>query len=125
LQRLAWLRDAVVGAVGAAEVVMIEGYAFGAGRAGGTTHAHALGELGGVVRVALVEAGVTLVEVPPARLKKWATGRGNAPKDEVVIAAARRFDPPPHNNNEADAAWLRDLGLARIDGLTLSKERAA
>lgn len=45
--------------------------------------------------------------VPPSALKKLATGKGNASKDEVLLSAARRLaDAPVQSNNEADAAWL-------------------
>jgi crossover junction endodeoxyribonuclease RuvC len=111
MPRLAAIRDAVLGMVGMADVVVVEGYSMGSGRAGGTTHAHGLGELGGVVRLALYEAGIPHVDVAPARLKKWATGRGNADKDAVLVKAARNWDV--QDNNQADAAWLRHMGVCR------------
>lgn len=80
LTRLAAIRDRVLDAAAAAELVAIEGYSFGSkGRA-----VVSIGELGGVVRLALAEAGVAFVDVPPSTLKKYATGKGNAGKDEVL-----------------------------------------
>ena len=60
-----------------------------------------LGVLHGVVRAALWHR--TAVElVPPATLKKYATGKGNADKHAVVAAVtARGFRPA--DDNEADA----------------------
>lgn len=53
LARLAAIRDRVLGAAADAELVAIEGYSFGSkGRA-----VVSIGELGGVVRLALAEAG--------------------------------------------------------------------
>lgn len=88
-------------------LVVIEGYAFAARN----SHAHALGELGGVIRLALHEAGVPYVDVPPSSLKKYACGKGNANKGEMLAAAIRRLDYEGASDNEADALWLRAMGL--------------
>lgn len=43
----------------------------------------------------------------PTSVKKLATGRGNAGKDEVVIATTKRLpEADATNNNECDAVWL-------------------
>jgi hypothetical protein len=100
-----------------ADLVVIEGYAFaGGGRktkggAGMPSHAHALGELGGVVRLALWEAGVAYVDVAPASLKRYATGKGNAPKAEVMMAAGKRLGYDGHDDNESDALWLWHMAM--------------
>lgn len=109
LLRLAWIRDAVLALVPTAGVVVVEGLAFGAqGRA-----VLDLAGLGAVVRLALSEAGVPFADVPPSVFKKFATGRGNAPKDEMLAAAIRRLDYAGHDGNEADALWLLQAGLTR------------
>ncbi len=90
------------------DLVVIEGYSLGTARQ--SSHAHGLGELGGVVRLALWEAGVAYVDVPPACLKKYATGVGNARKEAVLIAAVKR-GAEVRDNNEADAWWLRAMGM--------------
>lgn len=56
----------------------------------------------------VIEGGVPVIEVPPSTLKKWATGKGNAGKDMVMISAARRWSCVTQND-EADAAWLADI----------------
>lgn len=108
MPRLAWIRDQVLDLSVDADVVVLEGYAMGSKR---QSHTRAIGELGGVVRLALFERGTPYVEVPPATLKKLATGRGNAPKEEVLAAAIRRLGYGGHDNNEADALWLRTAAL--------------
>lgn len=90
-----------------AGLVVIEGYSMGTQRQ--ASHAHALGELGGVVRLALWERGLPYVDVPPATLKRFATGKGNAPKDQVLVAAVKRSGIEFATNDEADAWWLRAL----------------
>lgn len=106
--RLMCIRDDVLAALPVLHpLVVVEGYAYGR-----HNQAHQLGELGGVIRLALWEAGIPYVEVPPSTLKKYATGRGNAGKDEVLAAAIRRLGYDGHDNNEADALWLRAMGCA-------------
>ena len=101
--RLVEIRDDVVyeATVVNADVVVIEGYAFGRPNA-----AHKSGELGGVVKVALFESGLPIAVLPPSSLKKYATGKGGASKDEVLIAAVHRSGMEFADNNEADAWWL-------------------
>ena len=57
-----------------------------------------------------------LVEVPPATRARYATGRGNAAKDVVMISAVRRYPHAPiEDNNQADAVILAAIG-ARLTG---------
>lgn len=112
-ERLAWVRDQVLqrclgmwSGGGVADLVVLEGYAYAR-----ANQAHQVGELGGVIRVGFHEAQVAFVEVAPSALKKYATGHGNAGKGEVLAAAIRRLGYEGHDDNEADALWLREMGL--------------
>lgn len=109
MERLARIRDDVITCCLGADLVVIEDYAFSRGE----SHSHALGELGGVVRLALWEAAVTYVDVKATNLKKFATDKGNAPKDAVLVAAVRA-GYEGDDNNEADAWWLRQMGLYHL-----------
>ena len=100
--RLAWLRDAVLDRVDGTDLVVIEGYSFHS-RGRGTI---ARAELGGVFRLALHDRGIPWVEVSPSSLKRYATGKGNAPKEAVLASAIRRLGYPGHLDDEADALWL-------------------
>jgi len=106
--RLSWLRRQVIDLVDGdgIDLVAIEGYSMGSGRAGGTTHAHGLGELGGVIRLALYDRSLPFADVPPASLKKFSTGKGNASKEQVLVEAVKRLGYPGSSNDEADALWL-------------------
>lgn len=90
-----------------ADVVVIEGYSFGSQH----SHAHSLGELGGLVKVILWRREVPFVIVTPSALKKYATDNGGASKDKV-LAAGVRDGYPGDDNNSCDAWWLRRMGLA-------------
>lgn len=120
-ERLGWLREEVIDRAivgfGNVDLVVIEGYAYGR-----ANQAHQLGELGGVIRLALYDAGIPFVDVPPAVLKKYATGRGNAGKAEVLASAIRRLGYEGHDDNEADALWLREMGVGHYGGRSLVPE---
>ena len=61
-------------------LVLIEGYAFGARN----SQSHSIGELGGAVRMKLWESRIPFVDIPPTCRAKFATGKGNASKNEVI-----------------------------------------
>lgn len=88
-----------------ADVVVIENFPSRA-----NYRAHQMGEIHGLVKVVLLQRGTPFALVDNTQLKKYATGRGNASKDEV-LAAAIREGYPGSNNNGADAWWLRIMGL--------------
>ncbi len=67
-------------------VVVMEGFSFGSRQ----THAHALGGLGWIVRAELYERDIPYIVVPPTVLKKYATGKGNASKNEVVSSVSAK-----------------------------------
>lgn len=51
--------------------------------------------------------------VTPGQLKKFATGKGNAGKDEVMLAVSRRYpDVAVTDNNQTDALVLAAIGAA-------------
>lgn len=84
------------------DLAVIEGYSFGSkGRS-----VFDIAELGGVIRRVLRLKRVPYVDIPPSVLKKYATGKGNSPKDAMIAAAIRRFGFEGSDNNEADARLL-------------------
>ena len=113
--RLRWIRDAVLSRVPDGAVVVLEGYSFASrGRA-----IISLGELGGVVRCALADAGIPWADVPPTCRAMFATGKGNAAKAEVLAAAIRTLGYAGHSFDEADALWLYRMGMSRYGATDL------
>lgn len=69
-----------------------------------------LAGLAAVVRQALYDDGVPFLDVQPATLKIYATGKGSAGKYEVIRAAEKRLGYEGLSDDEADALWLRAMG---------------
>ena len=92
-------------------VVALEGYAF----AKRSSHAHAQGELGGVIRLQLYQANIPYVEIPPTNRAKFATGKGNANKAEVVSYVSAKTGivwSGSGADDECDAWVLREMLVA-------------
>ena len=114
--RLIHIRDYVQKFSDGSDLVVIESYAFSR-----PNQAHQIGELGGVLRVMLAENNLKVLEVAPTQLKKFATGKGNASKEEIAVAAYKKWGIECRTNDETDAAVLVYIGLAYMgytDNLT-------
>lgn len=86
----------------------------------GVDAAHVYGGLMGQLTAWCEDHEIPYEGVPVARIKKFATGKGNAGKD-AVIAAVRSWGYEPIDDNEADARALFHLRLAE----TVEKVEAA
>lgn len=89
------------------DLVVLEGYAYGAKGSAVIN----VGELGGVIRLALYDAGIPYVCVPPACLKQYATGKGNAPKPDIRMEVFKRYGRDIADDNACDAFVLRAMAL--------------
>lgn len=96
------------------DLVVIEGYSFGSKGRG----VFQLAEWGGVLRLALYESGFRTLEVPPTSLKKYVTGKGNSPKEQMILGAYKKFGVEFASNDECDAYCLARLGRdVQLNGL--------
>ena len=96
------------------ECVLLEGYSF-ASRSG---QAFSIGELGGVIRLLIHNLGIKLVEIPPTCRAKFATGKGNASKNEVISAISARTGivwGNPGADDKCDAWILEEMALAFME----------
>lgn len=93
-------------------IAIIEGYAFSARN----SHSHSIGELGGCVRMKLWESNIPYIEIAPTARAKFATGKGNASKSEVVSSVSSKtgliFDGSGADD-KCDAWILREMCLAK------------
>jgi len=95
------------------DVVIIEGYSF-ASRNG---QAHSIGELGGAVRMRLWEFNIPFIDIPPTCRAKFATGKGNAGKTEVISSISAKTGLTFEGSgadDECDAWVLEQMGLTYI-----------
>lgn len=117
-ERLAEARLIVSKTVSAVQVakqnirqVAMEGYAYGA-----NSTAHTMGELGGVVKLALWDHGYLPWIVTPSQLKKWATGNGKASKDVIILHVYKKWSVEFDDNNAADSYALARLATGVAKG---------
>lgn len=133
ISRLGYWRDSLTHVLRtvAPSVVVLEGYSFGSKGQGVVQ----IGELGGLVRLLMADAGIPYVEVAPSKVKKYATGKGNARKGTGLksdptlpgtmiyeaIAAGLKIKPRTvglqtvYDDNAVDAWWLMQMGLAHYE----------
>lgn len=87
--------------------VYIEGYGF--------ANKHSLVtlvEVGTAIRLALHAHESNYVEIAPNALKKFATGKGNATKDKIMLAVYKKWGFEAETNNIADAYVLAKMAAA-------------
>ncbi|MFV0135458.1 crossover junction endodeoxyribonuclease RuvC [Streptomyces sp. HMX87] len=108
------LRDhfAGVALLGQVTHICYEGYAYGS-----KYRREELGELGGMMKLALVAAFPGHIErrvhaVAPASVKKFVTGSGQANKDKIMMAVYMRWKHEASNNDAADAYTLARIAEA-------------
>lgn len=90
-----------------AVLVVVEAPAY----ASSTGKVHDRAGLWWLVVARLTGAGVPVVEVTPQAVKTYATGKGNADKDDVLSAVVRRYPGVAvTKNDEADALVLAAMG---------------
>lgn len=93
------------------DLVLVEGLAVGSQTGQHLTRAG----MWHLVMDAIDARGIPWVPIPPATLKKYATGKGNAGKDEVLAAVIRRFPTAEvRGNDEADALMLAAMGADHL-----------
>jgi len=84
----------------------------------GTLAAHVYGGFLAILEVACGDLGVPLKALGVGAIKKFATGKGNADKETMVLAARRRWPEwkrEKYDHNEADARWIAELGAMGVN----------
>lgn len=93
------------------DLICLEGYSYAS-----AYQSHQIGELGGIIRKMLYENKFLCVEVAPQAVKKFATGKGNSKKDEVMLQVYKRWGQEFNNDNLADAFVLAMIGYHLSSG---------
>lgn len=113
-QRLAWVIDEIEGMLDLKaqfniRLMALEGYSFGS-----RNKLADLGELGGVVKVGLLDLGIPRVIVSPNQLKKFITGKGSGKKNVVLMHTFKMFGMEFNDDNECDAFVLAKIAEALV-----------
>ena len=109
--RLDWIRARVMEKADGAQLVAIEGYSYGAKGSSFLS----LAELGGVIRWNLYVRKIPYVVIAPSSRAMFATGKGNAKKEEVFAAAIRKINYRGNSHDEADAMWLHRMAECKYE----------
>lgn len=108
-RRLCWLRDEVQDRTPyGTRLVVIEGPVVR------SSAAVIIGMVHGAIRADLIDRRVPYAVVPPATLKKYATGKGNADKTAMALALYKRAGIELADDNQVDAWWLWAAGLQHL-----------
>lgn len=97
-------------------LIVIEGYGYANKYSLAT-----LVEIGSIIRYRLWLLKKLFVEVPPTSLKKYVTGKGNSPKEQMMLSVYKKWGVEPKTHNVADAIGLAYLGLAGLGKIRVLK----
>ncbi|MBN8200492.1 crossover junction endodeoxyribonuclease RuvC [Bacillus sp. NTK034] len=90
------------------DVICIEGFSYGSRGAGVSTQYG----IGWLIRAELIRNGYTYYEVAPSAVKKFATGKGNTKKDEMVLPIYKKWGFEHSSDNVRDAYVLAQIAKA-------------
>jgi len=116
MERLVFVRDQVKNILNdynwknQIKAIGIEGYARGA-----KNWREEAGELGGALRILLYENKIKYIDIAPGQLKKFATGKGNAPKDQILLDVYRKWKIAFRSHDEADAFVAAQIARAMFE----------
>lgn len=109
--RLRYLADSALHDAMCADLLVIEAPAYNSR----TGHQHDRSGLWWLLVERALGNYVHVAEVTTGGVKRYATGKGNAGKDAVLLAVARRFpDVAVTDNNQADALILAAMGARHL-----------
>ena len=74
-------------------------------------------ELGGLIRFMLMIDGIGWYDPRASELKEFVSGKGNTPKDKMMMHVLKRWQHESETNNTADAYGLACIGLASANRL--------
>lgn len=106
-ERLMFIKAACLSMLPEVGFAALEGYSYGS-----VGRVFELGEIGGVIKVLLLEHKIPYVVVPPILLKKFATGTTHATKEAMLAAAIKRGHDFGDNDDQADAFFLAHVARA-------------
>lgn len=110
-QRFINIASSLMDKVNHDDKVIIEGFSYGSKGKGVSTQYG----IGWTIRTALIESGINYTEVSPNTLKKFATGKGNVKKEDMILPIYKRWGYENDSDNIRDAYVLAQIGRALDD----------
>jgi crossover junction endodeoxyribonuclease RuvC len=101
-QRFSDIAEKIMDELEPNDIVTIEGFSYGS-KGKGVSFQYGLGW---IIRHMLIERGYRYTEVPPTSVKKFATGKGNTKKDEMVLPIFKKWGFEHSSDNVRDAFVL-------------------
>lgn len=90
------------------DVICIEGFSYGSKGKGVSTQYG----IGWLIRAELIRNGYTYIDVPPTSVKKFATGKGNVNKDNMVLPIFKHWGFEHPSDNVRDAFVMAQMAKA-------------
>ena len=100
------------------EKIVLEGYSLNMKKASSVIP---LIEIGGLLRFLMHIDGLEWYDPTAPEVKKFATGKGNAPKETMMMLVLKRWNHTSIDNNTADAYVCAAMGLSisnKLPGVT-------
>lgn len=116
-KRMVSLTEKILQRLDAKDKIIIEGFSYGS-RGRGMSFQFGLGHY---VRNELYKFGFDYEIVTPGQLKKFATGKGNASKDNMILPIYKKWGFEHESDNVRDAFVLAKIGQALNENTDLLK----
>jgi crossover junction endodeoxyribonuclease RuvC len=115
--RFSDIADKIIDELEPNDCIAIEGFSYGS-KGKGVSFQYGLGW---IIRHILIERGFEYVEVPPTSVKKFATGKGNTKKDEMVLPIYKKWGFEHTSDNVRDAFVLAQMAKGIYDSSNLTE----
>lgn len=107
-KRMVTLTENIVNQLQESDIICIEGFSYGS-KGRGISFQFGLGH---AIRNAMFENGAKYIVVSPGQLKKFATGKGNTSKDNMILPIYKRWGYEHDSDNVRDAFVLAHIARA-------------
>lgn len=104
-KRMVTLTENIVNQLDDNDVICIEGFSYGS-KGRGISFQFGLGHS---IRNALFQKGISYIDISPGQLKKFATGKGNTSKDNMILPIYKRWGYEHDSDNVRDAYILAQI----------------
>jgi crossover junction endodeoxyribonuclease RuvC len=116
-QRFSDIAEQIIDELEPNDRICIEGFSYGS-KGKGVSFQYGLGW---IIRHLLLDRGYEYIEVPPTSVKKFATGKGNTKKDEMVLPIYKKWGFEHSSDNVRDAFVLAQMAKGVYDSSNLTE----